>query len=70
MLHKKKLKGFKPESVSWKKTLTRGNGLPNTDIMNKNFMPRAFAVFGHCFVASLIVYVPLFIFKVLLELYR
>ncbi|HEX7069721.1 MAG TPA: hypothetical protein VF190_02900 [Rhodothermales bacterium] len=40
---------------------SRGQNLPQTAILADSFLKRAFAVFGHNFVASLLVAIPIYI---------
>lgn len=43
------------------KTFKTERGLPNTGIISDSFFTRAFTIWGHHFVAQLIITVPLFI---------
>jgi len=43
------------------------NEIPNSDIMSPNFLSRAFAVWGHYFVAQLIIAIPIYIIILLLN---
>ncbi len=40
---------------------TSSHGFPDTMLLDKSFLKRAFAVFGHYFVASLVICIPFYV---------
>jgi len=42
--------------------------LPDSNIINRKFLSRAFAVWGHYFVTQLIIVVPIYVIVVLIEI--